>query len=379
DEELILDEPARAEGKEFYRLGGLSVSEDGKMLAWSEDTDGSERFTIRVKNLDNGEPLAIEIPETIGSPVWASDGRSILYMRVSKEWRPYQVRRHVLGTDPSNDTVLYEETDTSFFVGLGKTQSRKYVVISSGDHVTSECYVIPADDVTAKPRLISKRQANHQYDVDHANGTFFIRTNDTHENFRVVTADESNPVQENWKSLIEGSDSVYIRGVSSFKNFLVLSERLDGLDQIRIRSYAGDEHRVEFPESAYAAGIGSNSEFDISMLRLRYESMVTPDTVYDYSVADRTLKVRKVQEIPSGYDASDYATERLMAKARDGVLVPVSIVYKKSFKKGAGAPLHLYGYGAYGMGMTPSFSTSRLSLLDRGFAYAIAHIRGGDE
>ncbi|MEO0813419.1 MAG: prolyl oligopeptidase family serine peptidase, partial [Myxococcota bacterium] len=288
-------------------------------------------------------------------------------------------RLHTLGTNADSDEVLYEEKDSGFFAGLSRSQSGEFIFIGSGDHVTSEVYAVPASNPRAKPLVFAPRKKGHQYDVDHANGTFYIRTNDTHENFRIVTAAEDSPAQAHWKELIGGSDSTYIRGISSFKNFLAIQERVDGLDQIRIRNYDGSEHRVAFPEAAYAAGMGSNPEFDISTLRLNYESMVTPDTVYDYDVSGKTLNVLKVQEIPSGYSATQYVTERRMAKARDGVSVPVSIVYRKDLKKGAGNPLHLYGYGAYGYGMPPGFSTNRLSLLDRGFVYAIAHIRGGDE
>ncbi|MEO1173886.1 MAG: prolyl oligopeptidase family serine peptidase, partial [Myxococcota bacterium] len=232
-------------------------------------------------------------------------------------------------------------------------------------------------NLEAEPQLIKARSPGHQYDVDHANGEFFIRTNDTHENFRLVRAKESAP--GTWTELIAGSDAVYIRGFCSFSRFIALQERLNGLDQVRVYPYDGEPHRVDFPEPSYTAGLGSNPEFDVASLRLSYESMVTPATVYDYNLATETLNVRKVQEIPSGYDSSGYVTERAIAVARDGARVPVSIVYSRNFVRGSDAPLHLYGYGAYGIGMSPSFSFSRVSLLDRGFTYAIAHVRGGDE
>ncbi len=379
DPQLILDEPALAEGKEFFRVTGINVSNDGRLLAWGEDTNGSERYTIRIKNLETGEMLSDEIPETSGGTVWSSDASSLLYMRVSEEWRPYQARLHVIGNDPSMDHVVYEEQDTGFFAGVSLSQSREWAFIRTGDHITSETYVLPASDLAAEPVLVAAREVGHEYDLDHANGTFYIRTNDTHENFRIATAPEDAPQRANWKELIAGSREVYIRGFASFKEFMALQERVNGLDQIRLRRYDGGEHRIEFPESAYAAAIGNNPEFDINTLRVSYESMVTPDTVYDYDVSKKTLTVLKVQEIPSGYDASQYVTERKMAKARDGVMVPVSIVYRRDFEKDSGRPLHLYGYGAYGLGMRPSFDSNRLSLLDRGFVYAIAHIRGGDE
>ena len=378
-EQLILDEPALAEGKDYFRLGGLEVSPDGRLLAYSVDDDGSERFTLKVKDLTTGEVMADAIPNTIGDPKWSADGRTLLYLEVNENWRPFRVRAHVLGTPVADDRVLYEEQDGGFFVALDKTQSRDYLIIASGDHVTSEIRLLPASDPFAEPLLIAPREPGLEYYVDHAGDTLYIRTNDTHKNFRIATASPSAPGRDGWRELIAGSDRHYLRGITAFKDFLAIVERVDGLDQVRLRRHDGDEHTVAFPEAAYAAGLGANPEFDVDTVRLSYESMVTPDTVFDYQVASRTLITRKVQEIPSGYDAGQYVTERLLATARDGVQVPISIVYKKGFTKDGTRPVHLYAYGAYGYGMPPSFSTARLSLLDRGFAYAIAHIRGGDE
>lgn len=378
--ELLLDEAQRAEGHEFYRLGAFSVSPDGTKLAWGEDTEGGERFTMRFKDLTTGEVLSDAIENTIGGAQWSADSTTVVYLRVSNEWRPYQARAHKLGTPASDDVVLFEEKDTSFFVGVDTTQSREYFVISTGDHVTSESHLLATDDPTGRPRLISARKENHRYEVDHAGEKLFIRTNDTHENFRLVSVAVADPAPSNWKELIGGSNRIYLRDFIAFRDTLVVQERVDGLDQVRVRKHDGsDEHRIEFPESAYAVSLGANPEFAPDALRLRYESMVTPATVFDYDAATRRLTSLKVQEIPSGYNPSRYVTKRLMATVRDGVEVPVSIVYRDDFKKGAGAPLHLYGYGAYGYGMRPSFSSDRLSLLDRGFAYAIAHVRGGDE
>lgn len=378
-EQLILDEPALAEGKDYFRLGAMNVSPDGKLLAWSADTDGSEYFTVRVKNLETGEVLADEIPATIGEVVWAKDNATLIYAELMAErWRPYRIRAHKLGTPVADDPVLYEEPDLGFFAGVGITHSRDFIVIGSGDNVTTEVRVVPAADPLAAPTLLAARQPGHEYYADHADGRFFIRTNDEVADFRIVTAPEDAPARENWQELIGATPGQYLQGLTAFKDFIVVEERLNGLDQIRIRNHAGDEHRVEFPEAAYRASLGANAEFDVGEIRIDYESMVTPDTVFDYRLEDRQLTTRKVQEIPSGYDASQYATERVMASARDGALIPVSIVYRKDFAKGTG-PVHQYGYGAYAYGLSPSFSSARLSLLDRGFAYAIAHVRGGDE
>lgn len=384
-EEILFDENERAGERDFYALGGLQVSPDHALLAFSEDMDGGERFTLRVKDIASGEILDDEITETIGAPIWSADGKTLFYVLLDEHWRPYQVKAHRLGTPAAQDRVVYEEPDSGFFLGLGKTQSREFIVISSGDQVTSEIRVLAADNSDGEPTLVSARQKDRLYDLDHGSGKFFIRVNDSHKNFRVVTAPDDAPGEENWQEMIAGSDENYIRGLTAFAGFLAISERTGGLDQVRIRTHEGDEHRVEFPEATYRASLGANAAYeigpgyDVPELRLSYESMVTPDSVFDYDLEKRALITRKVQEIPSGYDQAGYATERLWATARDGVMVPVSIVYPKDFKRDGAGPLHLIGYGAYGYGYPPGFDAKRLSLLDRGFAVAIAHIRGGDE
>ena len=376
---VILDEPALAEGVDYFRLGALSVSNDGRLMAYSVDATGAERFTLRIKALDTGSLLDEVIENTSGNPVWSADDESFFYAVVDENWRPYQVRRHVLGTPVENDTIVYEENDPGFFVGVSSTSSERYVVIASGDHVTAEVYLVPADAPDSDPRLVATRREEHDYTVDHQGDRFVIRTNDTHKNNRLVTAPDDDPSEAAWVTLLAGSDERYITGFQAFADFLAVEERIDGLDQIRLIDRSGASTHIEFPETAYRVGIGANEEFESRTLRLGYESMVTPDTVFDYDLDAAQLRTRKVQEIPSGYDASAYVTERLMAPARDGVRVPVSIVYRKDTPTDGSAPLYLYGYGAYGSGMSPSFSTTRLSLLDRGFIYAIAHIRGGDE
>lgn len=375
---LILDEPALAANQTYFRLGGLAVSPDGTRLAYAIDDNGAERFRLRVRDLASGQDIADISGETMGSPVWSADGASLAYVEVNAEWRPWRVRLHRLG-GAGEDAVLYEEPDPSFFVGVARTQDRAWLAISAADHVTSEVRLVPATDLAAPPLLVSARVAGRMYDVDSGGDTLFVRVNDTHINFRVATAPVSAPGA--WTEAVAGNDAVYIRDLTAFRDHLALTERVDGLDQLRLiardgASLSGSQHRIAFPEASYTAGLGENPEYAAPMLRLSYQSMVTPPTVFDYDIGTRALTTRKIQEIPSGYDASAYVTERLMLPARDGTPIPVSLVRHRDAPRGK---LHLYGYGAYGLAIPPGFSTARLSLVDRGIAYAIAHIRGGDD
>jgi oligopeptidase B len=378
--QCILDEPALAAGLDYFRLGALAVSPDGNILAYATDCDGSERFTLKFRDLVTGETLADTIAGTLSSLAWTADSRGILYGLANAQWRTDNARLHWLGSDPAGDIELLREEDEGFRVDVGTTQSERFLAIITGDHETSEIRLLPADDVMATPILVAARRKGVEYGVEEHDDMLFIHTNDTHPNFRLATASLDTP--GDWTTLIDGSDHFYMTAVTTFADFYVVEGREDGLDQIEIRYY-DDPARVEriaFPEASYDAGLGENPEYKTSLLRLGYESMVTPGTVYDYDVAARTMVVRKVQEVPSGYAASDYATARLMLPARDGTPVPVSLVWKPALRTSDGSnPLHLYGYGAYGIAIPPGFSTNRLSLVDRGFIYAIAHIRGGDD
>lgn len=376
---LILDENELAKGKEYFRLGELSVSPDGRLLAYSFDNNGSERFEAHVRNLETGEELPDIIPGTLSSIVWASDNGGFVYGLANESWRTDNLKYHRLGDDPAKDVEIFREEDDGFRVDVGLSAQEDYLVLATGDNVTSEVYIVPASDPLAKPLLVRERKAGVQYSVDIRDGQIFVLANDDHVNFRLATAPLDNP--GDWQTVIPGSDQVYLTGFDLFRDFFVTEARVDGLDQIELRQYDNplEAKRIPFPEASYDAGMGDNPEYDVQKLRLSYQSMVTPGTVYDYHVADGRLEILKVQEIPSGYDAGQYETERLMITARDGVKIPVSILYKKGFKKDGSQPLHLYAYGAYGIAIPPGFSTSRLSLVDRGFAYAIAHIRGGDD
>ena len=377
DDELLLDEPALAQGKEYFRLGAFAVSNGGSLLAYAIDDSGAERFEIRVKDLATGAHLPDVIPGMLSDVVWTADDTGFLYGLANEQWRTDNARLHRLGTDPADDVVLYHEADEGFRVSVGETSARNWIVIGTGDHVTSEVRLVPASDPTAEPIVVSLRKTGREYDVDEHEGVLFIHTNDVDPQFRLCTAPIERPSE--WSELIAPDPHFYMTGVECYAKFFVVEGREDGLDRLAVHRYDAPTapQRIVFPEATYAAGFGDNPEYDMDVLRVGYESMVTPGTVYDYDVASGALTTLKVQEIPSGYDAGKYRSERLKIAARDGTEVPVSIVYPADFVRGG--PLFLYAYGAYGHAIPPGFSTGRLSLLDRGFAYAIAHIRGGDD
>jgi oligopeptidase B len=378
-DQLILDENLLAGDKEYFKLGAAEVSPDGKLLAYAYDDKGSERFDLHVRDLATGEELKDIIPGTLSSIVWTSDSKGIVYGLANENWRTDNAYYHRLGDDPKKAKLLYKEADIGFGVGVGITAQEDWIIIATGDNVTSEVRLVPASDPTAEPILIAPRKEGLEYSVDVRDGTLYILTNDDHVNFRAATASLKAPGE--WKTLIAGSDRHYLTGLSLFKDFFVTEGRIDGLDQVEVRRYDNPTKAepIKFAEASYVAGLGDNPEYAVEKLRLDYESMVTPDTVYDYTVATKVFETLKVVEIPSGYDASQYATERVMIAARDGTKVPVSILTRKDFKKDGSQPLHLYAYGAYGYAMPPGFSANRLSMVDRGLAYAIAHIRGGDD
>ena len=377
--EVFLSEPDLAEGFEYFRLGSLSVTKDWSRISYSTDTNGTERYTMVVKDLQTGEVLPDTIEETRGGAVWSTDNSFFYYTLLDETGHPFQIRRHVLGTPVAEDALVYEETDPGFFLWVSSTNSDEYVVIGAGDHITREYQLIDASDPEAEPVLVAPRKVGHEYQIDHQGDRFVIRTNDTHQNFRLAIAPEDNPTQEAWETLLQGSDSLYITWFHVTEDYIATDERIDGLDQVRIIDREGNSTHVEFPEAAYTAYNNGDPEFDVNTLRLKYTSMTTPWTDFDYHIDSKELELRKVQEIPSGYDASQFVTSRELATARDGVQVPVSIVRHKDTPVDGSAPLYIYAYGAYGSGITPYFSSSRLSLLDRGFIFAIAHVRGGDE
>lgn len=378
-DQVVLDEAAEAQGREYYRLGAFEPSPNGKLAAILVDDDGSERFKLRIRDLATGRDVETVSTVGIGSPVWTNDGAQVVFTEVNDNWRSYRARLHRVGQPVSTDRTLYEEKENkAFSVGVSKSQDRSLILINTGENSSNEVRFVPADRPDAAPVLISARKPDREYSVDAAHGKLWIVTNDDHVNFRLASAPVAKP--GDWTTVIAGSEPTYIRGVSAFRDHLALTVRLRGLDQIRLVSYDGkDAPKITLPEASYTVSLGENPEFAPAAYRLSYSSMVTPGTVYDFDPKARKLTTLKVQEVPSGYDASQYVTERLMLPARDGKQVPVSVVYKRGFPRDGSGKLFLYAYGAYGYAVPPSFSTSRLSLLDRGYAYAIAHIRGGDD
>ena len=379
DGALIYSENAEAEGKEYYRLGAFSVSPDGKLLATLVDDDGSERFKLVVRDLAAGKDLETVTEVGIGNPVWTSDSAALVFTEVNDQWRSYRARYHRIGDDPDLARTIYEEVDDiAFSVGVARSTDDSIILISTGNNSSNEVRFMPADKPDAPLSLVRPRKADVQYEVDAAHGKLWILTNDNHVNFRIVTADPKQPGE--WSELMAGSDRTYLRGITSHRDHLLIGARVDGLDQLILRDYgSGEQERVPFAEASYSASFSGNPEFAPDSYRLSYSSMVTPATVYDYHAAEKRLETRKVQEIPSGYDASLYVTERLMIEARDGAKIPVSVLRRRDFAKDGSGKLFVYGYGAYGYAIPPAFSTARLSLVDRGFAFAIAHIRGGDD
>jgi len=385
EEMTLLDGDALAEGHSYFRLGGAEHSPDHARLAWAHDDAGAEFYTLKVRDLATLEDLADTIPDTSGGAVWANDGLHFFYVRLDASHRPSRVFRHRLGTPVADDALVYEEPDPGFFVGVGKTQSDRFVVIDCHGHETSELHLIPADEPEAAPRLVAARERGVEYDADEAHGLLYIRTNAGDErggakDFKIVTAPVDAPERGNWRDLVPHEPGRLILSHGVFARHLVRLERVEGLPRIVVRRLSdGEEHEIAFAEEAYSLGLSGGYEFDTDTLRFTYSSMTTPARVYDYDMESRERVLRKEQEVPSGHDPSAYVTRRVFAPAPDGELVPVSLLHRRDTPLNGSAPLLLYGYGAYGIAIPAAFSTARLSLVDRGFVYALAHVRGGKD
>ncbi len=378
---VLLDGNVEALGKAYWDLGGASHSPDHKLLAYATDDKGSELYTIRFRNLATGRDLDEAIEGARGDAIWSADSRTIYYVKVDENLRPLTVWRHIGGTPVASDKLVFEEKDAGYYVGLNKTQSGDFVLIDVHDHESDEIHLIDAHDMDAQPRLVAPRRPKHKYSVEHHGDQLIITTNSGGaEDFRIVSAPVSSPGEANWRELVPHEPGRLIIEAVVYAGHMARLEREDSLPRVIIRELAtGDEHSIAFDEEAYALGMSHGHEFKTTTLRFTYSSMTTPSETYDYDMAARTRVLRKRQEVPSGHTPADYVTRRVLAPAPDGETVPVSLLYHRSTPLNGSAPVLLYGYGAYGISIPASFATARLSLVNRGFIYAIAHIRGGKD
>ncbi|HYL78769.1 MAG TPA: S9 family peptidase [Bryobacteraceae bacterium] len=376
-EQVLLDANELARDRKYFRLGNFAVSPDHRLLAYSTDLEGDEAYTIFVKDLATGELLPDRIRNTYYTLEWANDNRTFFYTVLDAARRPYQVFRHELG---GGDALAYQEDDARFALGLTKTRSNRFVFIELSSPLTSEVRYLDAERPLGEFQVMLPRQQGVEYDASHHGEHFYIRTNLEAKNFRLMRTPAANPSRENWEEAIPARAAVTIESVDSFEDFLAVYERERGLEKIAIHDRTGAlSHYIDFPEPVYTVGATGNAEYKTSTLRFHYTSLVTPVSVFDYNMETRERELKKQYAVLGGYDASQYQSERTFAAAPDGVQVPISLVYKKGFERDGASPLLLYGYGAYGHSIDPTFSSDRLSLLDRGFAFAIAHIRGGAE
>ncbi len=377
EEQIILDGDAEADGVEYFDLGAVSQSPDHRYLAYAVDTAGSEFYQLRIRDMETGEDVATLSDEGYGSMVWANDSRTIYWVWRDDNNRPRRVYRQAF--DSADAELIYEEADPGYFLGVGKTEGDTWIALTSGDHMTSEWRVFDANDPAAEPVLVSEREPGIEYSLTEAGGQLYVRTNqDGAVDFKVMTAPLDDPRRENWTDLIDHRPGVLVNGLIGFENWLVRMERSNALPRIIVRNLADNaEHEISFDEEAYALGLQGSAEYATDVMRFSYESPSTPEETFDYDMAARERTLIKRQEIPSGHDASDYVVRRLMAPARDGVEVPVTLLYHADTPIDGSAPVLLYGYGSYGITIPASFSVSRLSLVDRGMIYAIVHMRGG--
>jgi oligopeptidase B len=380
EERLLIDGNALARDQAYFRIANAAHSPDHKLIAYAVDTKGSEFFTVQIVDAESGALVDARIADNNGDFAWTADSRTLLYVWVDDEHRPRRLLRHDIGGD-SADIVLHDQPDPAFFLGIGATQSRRFLLLSVHDHETAEVSLIDARDPSAPPRLVSPREPEHDYSVEHHGDRLIILTNsDGAEDYRIVETPLDHPGREHWREIEPHRPGRLILDIVTFKDHLVRLEREDGLPRIVVRRFAdGAEHEIAFAEEAYALGMSPGYEYDTRTLRFTYSSMTTPAQIFDYDMETRERTLRKTQKIPSGHDPANYVTRRVMAPAKDGETVPVSLLYRKVTALDGTAPLLLYGYGAYGMSIPAGFSTTALSLVDRGFVYAIAHVRGGKD
>jgi oligopeptidase B len=383
-EQVILDGNKLAEGQAFMAIGDTDVSDDGYWLAYSVDFTGFRQYTLQIKNLTNGE-LQEGAVERVGSVVWTSDNQTLFYTVEDEEQkRQHQLWRHTLGSAFSSDVLVFEEPDERFNLSVGRTRDGKFLVMEAGSHTTTESRFLAADNPTGEWTLIAEREDEHEYSIDHRNGLWFIRTNDSGRNFRLVTAPVATPGREHWKALLDHRTHVMLEDVDLFERFFVACEREDGLPHLRLWSFTAEDRAIQsndiqFPEPVYSAFPHINREFDTTKFRYAYQSLVSPSSVYEYDIATNDAALLKQVEVPGGFDRSLYGSERILATASDGVKVPISVVYRKDKREAGKNPIYVYGYGSYGYSLPIGFNANRLSLLDRGIVMAYAHIRGGGD
>lgn len=380
-EEVMLNVNELAKDFSYFATGGLSVSPNNKILAYGEDTLSRRIYTIRFKDLETGKMIEDQIPNTTGSVTWAADNKTVFYSIKDEALRSYKIFKHKLGTDPANDQEIYHEADETFRTFIYKTKSQKYLIIGSFATLTNEYRILEADNPDGEFRLFQPRDraGNLEYSFDHKDDKFYIVTNYQAKNFRLMETDENKTGINNWKEVIPNRPDVLLEDIELFDDYMVVSERKNGITNIRVIGNDGSDHYIDFGEKAYLAYTSTNAELNTEIVRLGYQSMTTPSTIFDYNMKTRKLEQRKQTEVVGDFAPANYQSERFFVKAKDGAEIPVSLVYKKGTKKDGTAPLLLYAYGSYGANMEPYFSAARLSLLDRGFIYVIAHIRGGQE
>jgi oligopeptidase B len=380
-EEITVDVNELAKGEKFMALGGYQVSDDGSFLAYSTDNTGFRQYRLHVRDLRTGKDLA-DTAEKVGSIAWANDNKTVFYsVEEEKTKRHYRIYHHSVGTETKNDDLVYEEKDERFNVGVSKSRSGKYIFLEIGSHTTSEVRFLDASNPAGDWKLIAPRQQDVEYYADHLGDQFYIRTNDKGRTFRLVATPVSAPGKDNWKEIVPVRQDVMLNDFEPFQDFYVLVERENGLPQLTVVNLAGGEkQRITYPEPVYTASPQTNREFKTKFFRYSYQSLITPASVFDYDVEKHTSALLKQTEVPGGYDPAKYKSERVWATAKDGVKVPVSVVYRADLKKADGSnPLYVYAYGSYGAILPVTFSSSRLSLLDRGVVMAYAHIRGGGD
>jgi oligopeptidase B len=378
-EEVLLDVNEMAKNHSYYSAAGLDIGPDNRIMAFAEDTLSRRIYTLRFKDLETGELLPDEIPYTTGSGAWSNDGQYYYYTTKNKtSLLSEKIWRHKMGTSVEEDVLVYEEKDPSYYIGVYKSKSDDYIIIWNSSTLSSDYRILPADDPMGEFKPFIPREEKHEYNIFHFEDKFYVLTNWDAMNFRLMEVQENATDKENWKEVIPHREDVLLEGVEIFRNFLVIDERKDGLTQMRIIDQRNQkEHYMDFGEPAYMAYTSTNVDFDTPILRFGYSSLTTPNSVYDYNMETRERELKKRQEVVGGHNPDDYVSERIWVTARDGEKVPVSMVYKKGYQKNGEGPLLLYGYGSYGNTIDAYFSSTRLSLLDRGFAFAIAHIRGG--